>query len=317
MSDDREQVIPTEIRTLLDQRLTYQEWLVRLDTLGGEYRPEVAAKVRGDYQDRLHGVEGELSGHRTVLESSLAERRESLGGILQQHDARTAELEESELRHKVGEYNDSEWEGRRGEHQAVLDELDGELTRERAAVEELERVLSELSGAAGAGVLPAEEAVAVATVDEAFLEIEPHLEADEEAAPEPAAEALATAAVEEPEAQVKAEPELYDETEVEEELAEVAEELEEEVAEPEPHGEVEVEGGVLPEDEIVAIEETAAAVEVVEDEREFMDELEFLESLSLEDPESFDAVSAMLEDEQEGTDAEPAEGNQEQGGREG
>jgi hypothetical protein len=33
---------------------------------------------------------------------------------------------------------------------------------------------------------------------------------------------------------------------------------------------------------------------------EFLDELEFLESLSLDDPESFDAVSKMLEEEGEG-----------------
>ena len=32
---------------------------------------------------------------------------------------------------------------------------------------------------------------------------------------------------------------------------------------------------------------------------EFLDELEFLESLSLDDPESFDAVSRMLEEEGE------------------
>jgi hypothetical protein len=37
---------------------------------------------------------------------------------------------------------------------------------------------------------------------------------------------------------------------------------------------------------------------------EFLDELEFLESLSLDDPESFDAVSKMLEDEGEGAGEE-------------
>jgi hypothetical protein len=37
---------------------------------------------------------------------------------------------------------------------------------------------------------------------------------------------------------------------------------------------------------------------------EFLDELEFLESLSLDDPESFDAVSKMLEEEGEGAGGE-------------
>ena len=41
------------------------------------------------------------------------------------------------------------------------------------------------------------------------------------------------------------------------------------------------------------------ATEEPQEAAEFMDELEFLESLSLDDTDSFDAVSAMLDEEEE------------------
>jgi hypothetical protein len=62
-------------------------------------------------------------------------------------------------------------------------------------------------------------------------------------------------------------------------------------------------------DDLAEIEEEPAAGidEEITSESEgdgdaFLDELEFLESLSLDDPESFDAVSKMLEDEGDGSD---------------
>ncbi|MCL7972805.1 MAG: hypothetical protein M8866_12070, partial [marine benthic group bacterium] len=52
------------------------------------------------------------------------------------------------------------------------------------------------------------------------------------------------------------------------------------------------------EDEVVV----APAAEAEPD--EFMDELEFLESLSLDDADSFDAVSAMLDEDESGSGEE-------------
>jgi len=58
--------------------------------------------------------------------------------------------------------------------------------------------------------------------------------------------------------------------------------------------------------EVEVVEEAVEEPDVVEAEPdEFMDELEFLESLSLDDADNFDAVSAMLdEDEDSGADGE-------------
>ena len=246
----RHLVIPEAIRSLLEQRAQYMEWLAKLDDLGGQYRPEVARRVRGDYQERLTGVEDELHGHQAELESSLAERQSRLGELEQRHDACAAELEEIELRHQVGEFDDSEWEDRKSEREQELRGIVEELEIERDAVEELGSVLVQVTA-------PSEAA--------ATRHVEPGAWA------EPAADVVVARSAE------AAGPEA------EEEPADDGSEIEEEPA-------------------AAVDEETASAGDGDGD--AFLDELEFLESLSLDDPESFDAVSKMLEDEGDEPDEE-------------
>lgn len=304
-------VIPEAIRELLEQRGTYQGWLSRLDELGSEFRPEVAEKVRGDYAGRLATVETELEGHRTELETALADRTAAVDKVAGEHDARLAELEETQLRHVVGEFDDEEWERRRAEHQVGIDELEAELTTQRAAVESLQTVLGELTGAA-AVVAVSEEAdleppvpaeltpVEDERTESAEAEASPDDGVDqawmtqpfEEGAEEPAeAEAdLEAQAVEvEPESEVELEAEAEAEAEVEVE-AEADEDYESEIQEV-----VETEEEA-PEVQVEAVEETEPVLVEAEPD-EFMDELEFLESLSLDDAENFDAVSAMLDED--------------------
>lgn len=240
-----EHVIPDEIRQLLERRSTFQEWLHRLDELGADFRPTVADKVRADYATRLSGVEGELQGHREALESTLGKRRAAASDVEAKHDARSAELEESRLRHTVGEFDDAAWEKQRGEHQAVLDKLDAELSEHRAAVDMLEVVLGELNAP------PRKSPSPVAAEEE----------------PAPAAE---------------------------EEPAPVAEE------EPAPVTEASAEETAM--EEGAPSEDADPEAEPARDPSEFADELEFLESLSLDDASNFDAVSAMLDEAEEGGD---------------
>ena len=321
-------VIPEAIRELLEQRGTYQGWLTRLDELGNEFRPEVAEKVRGDYASRLATVETELAGHRTELETALSDRTVAVEKVAGEHDARSAELEETQLRHVVGEFDDEEWERRRAEHQVGIDELEAELTTQRSAVESLQTVLNELTGAAAF----------VAVSEEAELEppVPDELDATAEDLPEPAEEAESEAA--EAELADEAEPwmtqpldeavsaaddvatvELVEPEVVERDFAD-AEYVEAEVVDDEVPDMEESEPEAEATDEESVEAEEAAAVEAAEGEskpeptvddaepEEFLDELEFLESLSLDDADNFDAVSAMLdEDENSGADGESRE----------
>jgi len=247
--EGRQLVIPEAIRSLLEQRAQYMEWLAKLDDLGGQYRPEVARRVRGDYQERLTGVEDELHGHQAELESSLAERQSRLGELEQRHDACAAELEEIELRHQVGEFDDSEWDDRKSEREQDLRGIVEELEVERDAVEELGSVLVQVTA-------PSEAA--------ATRHVEPG------AWMEPAADVISARSPQPAGLEAADEPIGDDLAEIEEEPA------------------------------VVIDEETTSEGE--EDGDAFLDELEFLESLSLDDPESFDAVSKMLEDEGDGSD---------------
>ena len=266
-------MIPEAIQGLLEKRRTFQGWLSRLDELGGEFRPAVAEKVRTDYAGRLAEVETELEGHRSELEAVLAERTEAAENVAEEHDARSAELEETQLRHAVGEFDDEEWERRRAEHQAGIDEIEAELTTQRSAVEALETVLAELVGT-GAGpaevVSVAPEAEAVEVAEEGGEE-----EAEDQDA---AGDAWMTRPLDE------------SETEVEDAVEDVA------AAEPADTAEAE--------EPAAAESEAEAPLDQGEPEEEFMDELEFLESLSLDDAENFDAVSAMLDEDGDSADDE-------------
>jgi len=275
---DAGHVIPEAIQALLEKRTTFQDWLSRLDELGSDFRPEVAEKVRSDYEGRLTEVEGELEGHRAELESALAERSQTADRIAGQHDAHRSELEETELRHAVGEFDEDEWERRRSEHQSEIDDLEADLTAHRSAVESLQTVLGQLTGAATVA---------------APVELEPPIVEELAAAVDEAPEAVEVVEAEEESAWMSqpfedGEPGTEQEEGVEEESAD-AEFAEAKVAEADTE---------LAEETDVAERESEA--EPILDEAEpgeFKDELEFLESLSLDDADNFDAVSALLDDD--------------------
>lgn len=287
-------VIPEAIRDLLEKRGTFQEWLAKLDELGSEFRPEVADKVRGDYATRLADVEAELGGHRAELETALAERLGAVEKVALEHDARSAELEETQLRHVVGEFDDDEWETRRAGHQGLIDELETELTEQRAAVESLQVVLGELAGSAAA---LAARVVAADT--------QPEVPEPEE--PEPveveAEDAWMTRPFDEVDDDLPGADEAATVLELDEEVLEIEEEVEADEGLEEAAAETVEDVG----DEVrnePAPDDAAPA--------EFMDELEFLESLSLDDADNFDAVSAML-DEDEGDSGSDEESRRETG----
>jgi hypothetical protein len=302
-------VIPEAIQGLLEKRGTFQEWLNRLDELGSEFRPEVAEKVRSDYAGRLAAVETELEGHRSELEAVLAERTEAVEKVAGQHDARTAELEETQLRHVVGEFDDEEWELRRAEHQAEIDEMEVELTAQRSAVEALDTVLAELSGA-GAGLAVVESVATEKTADITETEEAEEQEAADDrglaAESEDSADAWMTQPFDEAEPGTETE-----QIEAAEEVV-TAELVESDVVETDYANAEYVEAEVVDADAGLAEETEAEKPEALESDaepaaeqgepEEFTDELEFLESLSLDDPETFDAVSALLDEDGDSAD---------------
>src|SRR6266516_4834491 len=79
------------IQRLLEERRQYEAWIARLNSSADATPGNVRARVREDYEARLVAVMEELKAHA-----------------------------ETELRHSVGEYDESQWEQ---VHQDVLAEL--------------------------------------------------------------------------------------------------------------------------------------------------------------------------------------------------
>lgn len=284
-------VIPEDIQTLLERRSTYQDWLGKLDDVSGDFRSEVAARVASDYEERLRSVEAELATHRSALENSLDGRRSAVDGLTRDHDARSAELEETELRHLVGEYTEDEYGARKEEHSGRIAELEDALRRETEAVDELQTVLSEIAGASlVAAVAEPDDAVELAA-DSADEE---RLEADEASGVEAELAAELDRLENEP-----------DGTEVDE--VSWGEPVDEDLSESVDRAVADADAAMAAVDEgvetmPVEIEETDAVEAVAEEQAaegdDFLDELEFLESLSIDDPVEFDSVSRLLDDEE-------------------
>jgi hypothetical protein len=255
--------VSAEMRSLLERRSTLRDWLSNLDNLGSRYRPAVTDRVRVDYQARLRDVGTELEGHRGAIESSLAERRLVKEELDRSVDSKTTEIEEAELRFQIGEFDESTWATRRDEHTSALEDIRTEQAIAAEAVLEMGTVLADLDSANGTASLPRQE-VEQEPTPEPVVELEPEPQPTPEPQPEP---------IVEPEPEPILEPVI------------------ELVTDPVTDSVIEL----VPDDEA-----TEGAGSDSED--DFLDELEFLESLSLDDADSFDAVSRMLEDEESNGD---------------
>lgn len=337
--------IPSEINELLERRSTYADWLERLSEVADDARPEVVERIRADYRDRLEDVRSELGEHREDLAEDLAERTDRVERLEAEREEKLARREEAEIRHRVGEFAQDEWETQRRELDRTIGQLEDRLDGEQEAISQLRSALEvmdessgrpqEVRGEPGADDRP-EEPVAEADDRPPLRLVEEEREAEEEApAVEVEEEEEAAASEEEAPAAgggsadelagdepARAEGEAAttrrERPDVEEEPEEVeAEEIP--PAEGPPAGDVEppaVEERSASEERSAAEEERPEAAPSDEEAPDgAYDELEFLESLSLEDTDQFDAVSAMLDEaaEEEDEDDEDDEGSPEDG----
>jgi SWI/SNF-related matrix-associated actin-dependent regulator 1 of chromatin subfamily A len=331
-----QEVIPKEITELLEHRATLGKWLAKLEELSGTVRPEVYDRVRGDYEARLRSQETELTAHRSEMETALEERKTRVTVLESDRDERAAELEEAQLRFAVGEFKEAEFQKHKSAHEDRLTTLDDELKSDQDALAKLEEVVGVLGSlragasgsAAGSGAaIPepsgsaekgetswgtahgrAEEGVegavektksaaaaaAVAVADARAAEAaEGAILESEEAVPEPQ-----EAEGPEPKGAEARWREAVREGKPEEAEAEGAEETAEPATEEAP---AEAEAAEAAADSsaesIVESPADAAAKAESAEGGDYLDDLEFLESLSMDEIDRLDAVSAMLEDE--------------------
>jgi hypothetical protein len=108
------------IQRLLEERRQYEAWLARLNSSADATPGNVRARVREDYEARLVAVMEELRAHAESARLAIQEKRHMRGELQKKEASVVEKLTETELRHSVGEYEETQWEQ---VHQDVLAEL--------------------------------------------------------------------------------------------------------------------------------------------------------------------------------------------------
>ena len=97
------------IQRLLEERRQYEAWLARIKATADSAPEHVRTRVRADYEARLKAVTEELKAHADSARQLVAQRKETLAELQKKEKAAAERLAETELRHEVGEYDESQW----------------------------------------------------------------------------------------------------------------------------------------------------------------------------------------------------------------
>ena len=147
------------IQRLLEERRQYEAWLARLDAAGDATPASVRTRVKADYEARLIQVIDELKVHAEAARQMILQRLE-FRSELRKKEAQAAErLSETELRHAVGEYDETQWsqvhKDALAELLAVREEMQS-VDADIAQLEQLDHLVKQRAaarpGAGGAGV---------------------------------------------------------------------------------------------------------------------------------------------------------------------
>src|SRR5512132_79333 len=176
----------TAIEKLLQDRNQYEQWLARLPS-AGDAPVSVRQRVRADYEARLRGVMDELRSHGDTISADLERFRASESELAKHEAAAQERIAEAEIRHAVGEFEESKWQEIREEASRGLNEARAELTQVRAEIARLAEVQGLISAPAPAA--KAEPARQEAQEFEPVIVVNP-----EPAAPPPPAAAAPQAA---------------------------------------------------------------------------------------------------------------------------
>jgi len=180
------------IQRLLEERRQYEAWLARITATADSAPEHVRTRVRADYEARLKAVTEELKAHAEAARQLIAQRKENLLELQKKEKAAAERLAETELRHEVGEYDESQWsqvhKDALADLGAVRDEL-MDVERDITRLEELDTLVkAKPAPAARVGPPPspppkAPEKRKASPVDElAFLK---SVTEDEKSAPSP------------------------------------------------------------------------------------------------------------------------------------
>ena len=128
------------IQRLLEERRQYEAWLARINAAGDAAPEHVRVRVRADYEARLQAVTEELKAHADAGRQLVAQRKEIFRELQQKEKAAAERLAETELRHAVGEYDESQWTQVHKDALAELVSVRQEMQEVSADIEKLEEL---------------------------------------------------------------------------------------------------------------------------------------------------------------------------------
>ena len=135
----------TIIQRLLEERGQYEAWIVRLSAADDATPDHVRERVKADYEARLKAVTEQLRGHAEDSRQTIEQKKQLRVELQKKANLAAETLAEAELRHAVGEYEESQWvEVHRdalADLVAVREELQA-IEAELAKLEELETAVS-------------------------------------------------------------------------------------------------------------------------------------------------------------------------------
>jgi hypothetical protein len=125
---------------LLEERRQYEAWLARINAAGDAAPEHVRVRVRADYEARLQAVTEELKAHADAGRQLVAQRKEIFRELQQKEKAAAERLAETELRHAVGEYDESQWSQVHKDALAELVSVREEMQEVAQDIEKLEEL---------------------------------------------------------------------------------------------------------------------------------------------------------------------------------
>ena len=142
------------VHDLIRLREQLTGWIARLDEVGGQASSRVAERIRADYADRLRRVNDDLSSHRGEIDADLEQFRAALAEAEQQRAQAADALDETSLRHLIGELDEASWDEVRPDLERQVQNADDAVARARAEVERLEQLAADIAGAEAAAATP-------------------------------------------------------------------------------------------------------------------------------------------------------------------
>jgi hypothetical protein len=97
------------IQRLLEERRQYEAWLARMTATAESAPEQVRTRVKADYEARLKAVTEELKSHAEAARQLIAQHKERLLELQKKEKGAAERLAETELRHEVGEYDETQW----------------------------------------------------------------------------------------------------------------------------------------------------------------------------------------------------------------